>query len=83
MKAALKIEVNRKPVAAAVEELRLAKRVPTMSMRQFRAYLHQAWVHGNESYDLPHEQSAVDSRNDFFDSICVREGFTRPVGAPV
>lgn len=78
MKNRLKIVVQSKisPLAA---EIKITREVPAMPMRQFRAYLHQAWIAGNESYNLPHEKVGFEERQDFLDQLCLREGFVKPV----
>jgi hypothetical protein len=40
--------------------------------------LHQAWEHGNDSVNLPHEEAGKAERHDFINKLLVQNGLATP-----
>lgn len=53
------------------------RNIPNMNSRMLRALLHRAWIHGNESYHLPHEKEGSEERHDMIDELLIEHGFAK------
>ena len=54
------------------------REIPAMSGRRLRALLHQAWVNGNDSYELHETPKGLDERNEFIGGLLIKEGLAKP-----